>query len=906
MLLHPGARLGPYEVVASLGAGGMGEVYRARDTRLGRTVAIKTLAGPVADSAEFRARFQREARIVSALSHPHICALFDIGQHEGLDYVVIEYLDGETLEQRLRRGRLAVDQAIAIGTQVADALAAAHAAGVVHRDLKPSNIMLTTGGPKLLDFGIARLVDVCASRDAAETASSQTELTERGTLLGTLQYMAPEQIRGEPADARTDIFALGAVLYEMCAGEKAFSGSTRTAIMVAILEHATPPLASHGAIPHLLDVAVSGCLEKAPEDRWQSARDVSHLLKRARSAEATPQQPARSARRAWLTGAAVVGALLVLAAIGRDWHGPTAPLPAAVTFTLDLPVETGARVPLDPFTTISPDGRHVAFTQENPSGGGDLWVRSLDTLEVRALPGTDGAFVPFWSPDSQQIAFFTLTDNQLKVVRSSGSAVRVLCFAHSPLGGSWAVDGTVLFSAVSAATESSSTTSTPGLYRVSQNGGVPAPVPLSLGEVAGTQTVRRYGARAGWPQFLPDGRQFLFRDRDSGTVRLAAIGSADSVPLLDAESHAIHAAPGFLLFVRDTALMAQAFDASARRMSGEPFRVVDNIRFNEALGGGDFSASTTGALAFSHGGSLGPSRATWMARDGRTLESFGLDIVSDIHRLSPDGRRLVQDRPTAGDRGDLWVFDLVRRTSERLTSSAADEESAIWSPDGREVAYAANPRGVFDLYRISATTGARETTLLTSSRDKRPEDWSADGRYIVFVQSTAERGDDLWLLDLSRPNEPMALVESPAIERDARFSPDARWIAYRSTRTGRPEIYIQPVAGGSAVLASVNGGFKPFWSPDGKELFFISLDRQLMSVRVRVRVDGGNSPALETDPPMALFTVPENCGGARCVQADIARDRRFLLVTATASAKTPMTVILNWRSLASANALDSN
>jgi Tol biopolymer transport system component len=424
---------------------------------------------------------------------------------------------------------------------------------------------------------------------------------------------------------------------------------------------------------------------------------------------------------------------------------------------------------------------------------------------------------------------------------------------------------------------------------------VAAPVTLALDAASDSGPVRRYGASVGWPQFLPDGRHFLFLHRDSKRVYLATLGTAESTPLLETDSHAIFAAPGFLLFVRDGALMAQPFDADARQLSGEPFRVVENIRFDSVLGGGVFSASFTGAIAYSAGQSLGPAQVTWMARDGRVLDSLKLDTISTSHRLSQDGRRLAHDRLGAGDRGDLWVFDLARRTSLRLTSSTADEEDPIWSPDGSQVAYAANPRGVFDLYRVSSTAGARESLLFSSPRDKWPEDWSADGRFIVFAQSSAEHGGDLWLLDLQNPSQPTVIVETPANERDARLSPDGRWIAFRSTRTGRPEIYIQPIPSGSAVLASVDGGFNPFWSADGKELFFVSLDGRLMSVPIRL--DRGNPSSVVPELPMPLFTLPEHCG-ARCVGAGMAADGRFVLVTAATAAAAPMAVILNWPSLA--------
>lgn len=544
---------------------------------------------------------------------------------------------------------------------------------------------------------------------------------------------------------------------------------------------------------------------------------------------------------------------------------------------------------------VSPDGRHIAFTLRHPDGRGELWVRSLDSVEARLLPGTEGAYVPFWSPDSTEIAFFSFTDRQLKVVGYAGGPVRVLCAASYPLGGTWNRDGTILFSAVTTSASDTRAVPAPGLHRVSEAGGVSTPLTLSGESVSDERTSRWYGARDSWPQFLPDGRQFLYLHRDSNTIRVERVDSSESTPLLKSDSQAIYAPPGYLLFVRGGTLMGQAFDAGRLEPRGDAFRIAENVRFDASLGGAVFSTSATGVLAYSTGMSHGPSRAAWVSRTGQPLEAIDQATSSYNNRLSADGSRLVQERLTPGERSDIWVLDLLRGRNVRVTSSPADEEFPIWSPDGAHVVYGSNQAGVYDLYRTAASGSGGEEVLFKSGLDKRPDDWSSDGRFIAFTASTPETAKDIWLLEVNGGREPVPIVHTTADEDQSRFSPSGKLIAYRSDRTGRSEIYIQPVPSGVSVPVSANGGFEPFWRHDGEELYFVSLDNWLMAVDVQTDVNAASG--IRAAAPTRAFKLQDHCGLARCIDVAVTRAGRFLVVTAETGKDAGMHVLMNWTSV---------
>jgi serine/threonine protein kinase/Tol biopolymer transport system component len=888
--LNQSDRLGPYEILGQIGAGGMGEVYRARDTRLNRIVAIKVLPGGLEADPVLGRRFRREAEALATLNHPHICTVHDVGGEP--PYLVMEYLDGDTLDKRLSRGPLPVPEALEYAAALADALDTAHRAGVVHRDVKPSNIVLTEAGAKLLDFGLARPALPRHGEAGALTAAA--DLTEPGIVLGTLQYMAPEQIRGEDADARTDIFSFGAVLYEMVTGVKPFSGKNSFSLMASILEHDPPPMSAlQPQTPAALDSLVAICLAKRPRDRWQSARDVTLQLERIVRSGVTSRsdRPARSrGRLAWWLVAASVLALLAIG-LSYVFQAPS-PRPAeGIAFSIPAPDQSVTRMQLDPFTTVSPDGRHIAFTVQQEGDGGRLWVRSLDSPDARMLAGTEGAFIPFWSPDSLEIGLFSTRDYHLKAVPYAGGSVRVLCPAPSPLGGTWSSDGTILFSAAATSEYTATSLRASGVHRVSAAGGEPTLVPLPdrRGPEAGYKS--RYGAREAWPHFLPDGSGFLYLDRDSRTIVVGSLDSAATTPLLNADSQAIYSATGHLLFVREGTLMGQVFDARRLRLQGEPFRVAENVRYDADLGGAVFSASDNGVLAYSSGTRQTPSRAVWMDRSGQVLgapRDFGATVYRN--RLFRDDNRLAQERPTSGEVSDIWLLDLARGRTIKVTSIPADEEAPVASPDGTEILYASNENGVYDLYRIPATGSGRGEVVYHSSHDKFPYDWSIEGR-IAFTALGQQTRRDIWLLDSISSTEPRLAVGTTASEDQPRFSPDGRWLAYRSDRTGRYEVYIQPLESDSPVVVSVDGGSKPFWRHDGRELFFVSSDDWMSAVEVRFE------PRVDVGSPRRLFRIPAHCTHPRCFDAAVTRDGRFLVVTADALPDTPMRVLVNWISV---------
>jgi serine/threonine protein kinase len=888
MRLSPSDKLGPYEILGDIGAGGMGEVYRARDTRLDRIVALKILPPGVGDP-DLTRRFEREARAVAVLNHPNICVVHDVGHDSGVSYFVMEYLEGETLAARLSRGALPIRQALQYAVAIADALDKAHRTGVVHRDVKPSNIVLTAGGPKLLDFGLAKLMPVSPGRGAVETMTAGTDLTVRGTILGTLQYMAPEQIEGLEADTRTDIFAFGAILYEMVTGAKAFTGNSQASLMAAVLEHDPIPMAASQRVTPALERLVAICLAKAPDDRWQSARDLKLQLEGiAASFLDQGQAPARN-RREWIAWSAAAITTLALLVGGVFYSRTPQSESPVIEFTVPTPENSFPRMPLDPFTTVSPDGRHIAFTVRTQGDAGQLWVRSLDSVEdLRALPGTEDAFTPFWSHDSEQIGFFT-TNGLLKAVPREGGPVRVLCPVASPLGGTWNRDGVILFSTAATSeytNQKIQTIQATGLYRIAGAGGAPTRLDIASPS-PGESRVPRYGAREGWPHFLPDGRHFLFLERDSMTVHVGSLESSTSTALLPADSQATYAAPGYLLFVRQGMLMAQEFDARRLELGGEPFRVAENVRFSATLGGAVFSASQSGLLAYSLGLAFGPTTRTWFDRTGPT--SVPLDLTPGIAhaRLSPDGSRIAQLRRSPGYLADIWTVDLNRGNSGRVTSGEEDEERPVWSPDGAQIVYAANPEGVFDLYRIAASGSGSETLVYKSRRDKRPSDWSSDGGFLVFEEYDPVTRTDILALNLTDGGEPQPIVRTPAADDQPRLAPGGDWIAYRSNRNGRFEVFVQRFPSGDPHVVSVNGGAEPFWRDDGRELFFTSPDNWLMTVSFDPTA---GSPA---GVPTRLFELPaRSC--ATCISAAITREGRFLIITSDYAPEPPIRVFANW------------
>jgi len=869
--LSAGTKLGPYEIVAPIGAGGMGEVYKARDTRLERTVAIKVLPGNLSSSPEVRQRFEREAKTISQLSHPHICALYDVGRDGDTDYLVMEYLEGETLSERLSKGALSLEQTLRYGIEIAEALDTAHRQGIVHRDLKPGNVMLTKSGVKLLDFGLAKAfapVTQASSLTALPTAMGSPNLTQEGTILGTFQYMAPEQLEGKEADPRTDIFAFGAVLYEMATGQKPFGGKSQASLIAAILEREPPAISTvQPMTPPALDRVVKTCLAKDPEDRWQSAGDLKRELRwigegSSQAAAALVPSVSRRVRRdrVWMAAAvfsfaALVAALLFWRADSRRPRRESRP----VRFEM-APPEKGF---FEDFPAVSPDGRFVACVVT--SGESRLWVRSLDSVSGRELPGTENGSNPFWSPDGRSLGFFS--DGKLKRVELSGGAPQTLCEARLSRGGTWGRDGVILFAPDGGAS----------LHRVPASGGEP----IAVFKLEAARMVNYK-----WPRFLPDGRRFLFllegSSREAG-VHVGSLDSTKTTRLLETGVAAAYVPPGLLLFVRGETLLAQPFDAKEGTLSGEAMPVAEGIGTDEFLNVGYFSASENGVLTFRTGSGL-DNQLAWFDRQGKRLGTVGPPGRYDHPELSPDGKRIVLDRAETSGR-DLWVVELSRGTATRLTFHPSNDWTPAWSPDGSRVAFVSFRDGPPNLYQKNANGVGEEEPLLKGSLRKHHLAASADGRFFAFEATSAETKSDVWVMPLFGDRKPFPFVQTPFAETHPRFSPDGRAIAYSSEESGRREVYVQSFpSGGGKWQISTNGGSDPRWRGDGREIFY-AFQGKIMAVPL----SGGAS--FEAGVPVALFDATRRSHG---YAPDASGQRFFILAPVGETAPSPLTVVLDW------------
>jgi Tol biopolymer transport system component len=918
MALAPGVRLGPYEIVAPIGAGGMGEVYRARDTRLDRTVAIKVLPESLAADPQLRERFEREARAISALNHSHICTLHDVGHQEGVDFLVLEHLEGETLAQRIARSPIPAAEALPIAVDIADALAAAHRAGVIHRDLKPANVMLTKAGAKLLDFGLAKnAAPVIATSGLSMAPTTPPNLTAQGTILGTFQYMAPEQIEGLDADARTDIFAFGAVLFEMLTGRPAFEGKTRAQLLGAILKDEPPPVSTvldarlkprAPSMSSAVDRIVSTCLAKDPDDRWQTVRDLLRELKwvaaEGSAIDVGPPnvqrertwRPALAGPIAWATAGVLTIALIATGTLALRHLRETPPVAEPMQFTVAAPDKSQFGGPNSPGSgtatqlAVSPDGRHVVLVARS-DGTYRLWLRSLDSLAVRPLPGSEEPLFPFWSPDSRFVAFFSA--GKLKKVQIAGGPPIVLCAVADGRGGTWNRDNVIVFGSLG----------TP-LMRVAAAGGTPAPVAKLDATYA--ETSHR------WPHFLPDGRHFLFTAVTGAAniapkpskVRIGSLDTTEAVDLFQAES-AVAFASGHLLFVRDGTLMAQPFDASALRTTGDPFPVAEQVSTEGSRYAG-FSVAPGGTLVYAHGGPRASNRLEWFDRGGRSLGEFGEPGTYLNVALSPDDRRAAVTLATGGAAAgsanqDVWIIDVARATMSRLTFDPAPEGSPVWSPDGSRVAFLSG-RPEQGLRQKLASGTSDEALLLRSSGSnflefEVPDDWSPDGQAIAYETppTTAVTKSDLWILPLSGDRKPFPLVQGPGFDTNAAFSPDGRWLVYSSNESGTSQVYVRPFPSTTAARFQVsrNGGDQPRWRGDGKELFFLSLDRMMMATTILE-----SSTRFEADIPRPLFQAAVTSAQARRLYAVTKDGKRFLMIVPPAADRTatptPLTVVVNW------------
>jgi dipeptidyl aminopeptidase/acylaminoacyl peptidase len=881
LTIQPGRNLLHYRIVDKLGEGGMGAVWRAVDTTLDREVAIKILPEAFGQDRDRRARFEREAKLLASLNHPNLAAVYGLHQTEDVFFLAMELVPGEDLAQRLARGPLPVDEALTGGRQLCDALQAAHDNGVIHRDLKPANIRMTPEGRiKVLDFGLARGPQPSPSGGDPSASPTVTSAgTLAGVILGTAAYMSPEQARAKAVDRRTDLWALGCVLYEMLTGRQAFAGETVTDILSTVISREPDWSLLPPGTPAATRRLLRRCINKDAAERLRDAADAR--LELSESDEPLPGAEAASSfhaavprRReavAWLLVAVLVVATVVLALLsGRSGEQTAARLSYAFALH-DLPAADDA--------VISPDGRYIAFhvSYADPSGAesgareqGGLWIRELARREARPLQGTRSADEPFWSPDSRHIAFFA--EGELKRVSASGTPPETL--ARVPGGwavGDWGPDGTIIIEVTESPEAEGWYLLRPGARELEQ-----------IRSFAG----QRLAPDKAWPSFLPDGEHLLFTEAVGGIghVKVGAIGSDEAEVLTPADSLAVYAPPGYLLYVRDGALLAHPFDARSRKVTGEPVRLADSVHQFTPTGSARFSVSREGTLVFQR--PPGGMAVRWVDRAGRTLGEVMEEGWYAHPRLSPDGRRLAIDvLDSRLGTPDIWVRDLERNVSTRVTSSPRSEYVPIWSPDGMRLLYAEDREGPPNLYLLRLDGSEPEVLVPPNRQVQTDEDWSSDGRYIVFSWTDREYYEDLWLIDLESDPTPRPLIDAPYNTFQARISPDGRWLAYASDETGRTEVYVRAFPESvQAVRISSDGGEAPAWSRDGKDLYFIDPGRALMAAAVLDRSDFG------TGPPERLFRLE----ATPLIAYDVPRERdRFLVLVADPErARPPIEVVV--------------
>jgi Tol biopolymer transport system component len=885
MSLTSGSRLGPYEIVAPLGAGGMGEVYRAKDTRLGRDVAVKILPLHLSQQPEVRERFEREARAISSLNHPNICTLFDVGREGDADYFVMELLDGEPLSTRLERGPMKLDEALKVAAQIADGLAAAHKQGIIHRDLKPGNIVLTRAGAKILDFGVAKLRD-----DAVvELATRTKQLTTAGAMVGTVQYMSPEQLEGKPVDHRADLFAFGALLYEMVTGQRAFQGQSQASVIAAILDKEPQPVSALVLTsPPALDRVVTNCLAKDPDDRWQTASDVARELRWIGGgtgpttkplAPAASPIPSRSTGRSaipWIVAA--IGLALGLAGLGAAMRRPkSAVLAEPITRFAVIPLE--GQVENAP--AVSPDGRRIAYLKSASDGGVGLWLHSLESGESRLLAGTEGARQPFWSPDGKSIAFFA--QGRLKKVEIAGGSPQVLGDAADPRGGSWGSQGDILFTPTSAK----------ALLRVAASGGTAKPA-TQLNAALGEQSHR-------WPEFLPDGRHFIFIAngvREKSGIFWASLEGGPVKRLLPDPSSARFDSRGFLVFRRGQGLMAQRFDPESGMLHGEAVMVANEVGVDPQMNANSqFSISRNGVLALRSGGSQ-RTELGWFDRAGKPLGTIAPGNSFREPALSPDGTRLALGADTGlGDEASISILDLRPGGQlSRLTFGSQMSETPIWSADGSSVVYSSTRNDGWAIVRKAASGVGGEEVILQTPYATWVDDWSLDGKYLILEQFNPESGADLMLLPTSGDRTMVPFRQSPANESHSSFSPDGRYVAYVSDELGTPEVFVETnPSTGSKWQVSSGGGDMPAWRRDGRELYYVSANRMLNAVAIE------SLAPFRMGARQSLFRLAIgslSATGTRTYFNATQDGKRFIVASLVGESASPgFQVVLNWTAI---------
>ena len=880
----------------------MGEVYRARDTRLDRTVAVKILPAHLSDNPEARQRFEREARTISSLNHPHICVLHDVGNEDGTAYLVMEYVQGETLEARLQKGPLPLKQALECGMQICDALEKAHRAGIVHRDLKPGNIMLSASGAKLLDFGLAKPAAAILGKPASSdkghlTPSTPTmnltalgtvgALTQQGSIVGTFQFMAPEVLQGQEADVRSDIFSFGCVLYEMITGKRAFEGKSQISVASAILEKDPEPISKiQPMVPAAVDHVVQECLAKDPEARWQNAADIARQLRWiASSGSGVSPAPQVQTRRVWSEHLVWAGVVVVLLA-ALIWSNLQGREPARTLRSfLPPPAEVGFDFTGD-FSgppAINADGTAVAFCARSQKDRDSIWVQSLTELAPKRIEGTEGASFPFWAPDGKFLGFFA--DEHLKKVPASGGPVTTLADSPNARGGSWNQDNVIIYEP----------DYRDSIWQISAMGGAPQRLTKFEG---GKHTTHR------WPKFLPDGKHFLFfatnhsGDQEQG-IYFGSLADGSYKHVLDADSDAQYAS-GYLIYHLQSQLLAQKFDPSTGTISGDAMPVASQVEYDSGTWHATFTASQNGVLVYEPGSKTLGTDLLWLDRSGKTLNKVAeRAFYKGSGKVSPDGKRLAI---AMGDpQADIWVLDLVRGSRTRLTFGGATHLQPSWSADGQRVVYvkqsgAALRTGTSLCSRL-ANGGGQEEVVMDRGSSATPitllsPQWSPDGRYLIHMEQTGPSSNGVWALPLSGDRKPFPIVQPPSPQTrivQSRLSPDGRWLAYSSTESGREEVYVTHFPSGQGRWqVSQTGGTFPSWRGDSKEIFFVGTDGTLQAGNVNPK-----SEEFEMDPVHPLFQV--NYIAPVGDPYDVTPDgQRLVFSTYPESAPTPLVLVTNW------------
>jgi eukaryotic-like serine/threonine-protein kinase len=854
----------------------MGEVYRAQDTRLDRTVAIKILPAEVTANASARQRFEREAKTISSLNHPNICVLYDIGHQDGVDYIVMECLEGETLAKRLERGALPTDQALKYGAQIAEALEKAHRSGIVHRDLKPGNIMLTATCTKLLDFGLAKELVPMGSLATLTTARAVSPVTQEGTIVGTFQYMSPEQVEGKEVDGRSDIFSLGAVLYEMLTGNRAFTGKTQLSVASAILEREPEPLNIVKPLtPRALERVVERCLAKDPGQRWQTGRDLASELTwisegGSQSAAAIAKPAPNVLQRAWLAWL-ISGVLAALLVSGAIWWGSSKPVEQVKYFA--APLGFAAKD-----MAVAPNGHTVAVVGFNVAEHKNvLWLYELGERGSKSVAGTEDASFSFWSPDGKTLGFFS--EGKLKRVDIAGGPVQTLCDAPNGRGGTWNASGDIIFVPTGETGQV--------LTRISASGG--APTPISVLDASRNETSHR------WPIFLPDGKHYLFLtfnlspQASVDAIFVGELGSNKRKFLVKADANPAYAAPGNLLFFRDGTLFAQHFDVDKLELTGTPSPILTDVQQLPRIGRALFAVSNSGLLVAQSATEVSLSRLQWFDRKGKEIGVVGKPEVFANIELGPDGKTVALDKTDPSNQNaDVWIYALQGEGVKRMTFDPAIDALPVWSPDGKNLVFTSGRKTTLDLFLKSVDGTQDEKTIEASAMDdKYPNSWSHDGKYILYT-----RRNQLWVFNFNDLKSQLFL-KGPSAVRSGQFSPDGKWVGYASNETGKWEIYVTsfPDAKGKWQISN-GGGTQPRWRGDGKELFYLSPDNKMMAVPL------APGAVIDAGTPIELFQASprEMVATSEMAAYDVTKDgQRFLINTQVKGADTPpMSVILNW------------